>query len=563
MVVIENKVVDQLLPLHQAQLLTYMRLWHKTDGERPVKRNSSILCALRAFAVFFGLFVICTSQTVHAQLSIANSHKLDRAAAGSATPLGNSVNDIVVSGSTVWLGTSKGLSRSTDRGATWTNYYLSEPFGEEDISAIAVHNTEVWVATAHTKMVGDSPLPEGSGLRCSSDWGDTWTVIPQPRDTKNVDTLFYNSKSLIRQLGITTSVNNITYDIAVTDSAVWIASYAGMARKSTDKGKTWQVVIIPPDGLDRISRTDSLVFDMSPVGGTLGLQNNLNHRVFSLYAENASTIWIGTAGGINKTTDAGKSWVKFNHINQTSPISGNFVVALRMQYYAGRAVMWAGTVNAEGPDEKRGVSRSEDGGQTWKTSLLGEFCHNIGSNDSIAYAVTDNGIFRSADAGITWSRSGTIYDHDTHQRITSTKFYSVDVLESSVWFGGSDGAAITTDNIGAPFGSAWKILHSSHSLESSKTTYAYPNPFSPDDEVVRVHYGMDKQVAKVTIRIFDFGMNLVRTLISNAIRTNGPEFDEIWDGKDDRSRQVANGVYFYQVVVGNEDPLWGKILVIQ
>ena len=40
-------------------------------------------------------------------------------------------------------------------------------------------------------------------------------------------------------------------------------------------------------------------------------------------------VWIGTAGGINKTTDGGQSWVKFNHTNEASPISGNFVVALQ------------------------------------------------------------------------------------------------------------------------------------------------------------------------------------------------------------------------------------------
>ena len=88
---------------------------------------------------------------------------------------------------------------------------------------------------------------------------------------------------------MTTNVNNITYDIAATDSAVWIVSYAGMARKSTDKGKTWQVVIIPPDNLDSISPTDSLSFDVSPVAGSFGLTGNLNHRAFSVYAENWST----------------------------------------------------------------------------------------------------------------------------------------------------------------------------------------------------------------------------------------------------------------------------------
>jgi photosystem II stability/assembly factor-like uncharacterized protein len=486
-----------------------------------------------------------------------------QASSGSITPLSNSVTDIVVSGSTIWLGTGKGLSRSTDNGVTWTNYYQTPEFGEEDVSALAVHNNEVWVATAHSKIVDDNPLPEGSGLHYSLDQGETWTAIPQPRDSKDIDTLFYNSKSTIRQLGVTTNVSNITYDIAVTDSAVWITSYAGMARKSTDKGTTWEVVILPPDRLDHISPTDSLVFDVSPVGGNLGLESNLNHRAFSVYAENWSNVWIGTAGGINKTTDGGKSWVKFNHINETSPISGNFVVALHMQKFGGRAIMWGATVNAEGSDEKRGVSYSDDGGLTWKTALMGEFCHNIGSKDSIVYAVTDNGIFRSADIGKTWIQSGTIFDKVSRQRISSPKFYSVDTQGDNIWFGGNDGVASTTDDIDSPFGSSWRMLHASQPLSSNRTTYAYPNPFSPDDEAVRLRYSTNNRTATVTIRIFDFGMNLVRTLISNAARSGAFEFDEIWDGKDDNKRQVANGPYFYQVVVQNDEPLWGKILVLQ
>ena len=331
------------------------------------------------------------------QLLREGSFKLDRTTSipSSTTPVSNGITDILVSGTTIWLGTGKGLSRSTDGGLTWTNYYGQAAFGEEDVSAIAIHNSEVWVATAHDTTAADgSDHPVGSGLRYSSDWGETWTVIPQPRDFQNIDTLHYGKNTLLA-LGVTTDVENITFDIAATDSAVWIASKAGMTRKSNDKGKTWQVVIIPPDNLDSISPTDSLSFDVSPVSGNLGLKGSYNHEAFSVYAENWSHVWIGTAGGINKTTDGGQSWVKYNHINEVSPISGDFVVALNKQSFASHAIMWAATVNANDSTEKRGVSFSADSGQTWKTTLIGQFCHNLGFKDSIVYAVTNDGIFRS------------------------------------------------------------------------------------------------------------------------------------------------------------------------
>jgi ligand-binding sensor domain-containing protein len=484
--------------------------------------------------------------------------------AGASLPISNSITDLVVKGDTIWLGTGKGLSRSVDRGATWKQYYQTTEFGEEDVSAIAVHKNEVWVATAHSVKRDDQYLPEGSGLHFSSDGGETWRSISQPRDAYNIDTLkYFDSKSIIRALGITTTINNITYDIAATDSAIWITSFAGMVRKSTDKGFNWKPVIIPPDNLDKISPADSLVFDLSPSSGALGLRENLNHRAFSVFAENNSNIWIGTAGGINKSTDGGRSWIKYSHQNQLSPISGNFVVALCGQQSGLKKYIWAATVNANDPNEKRGISFSDDGGQSWKTALLGEFIHNIGAKDAVVYAVSDYGIFRTSDEGMTWARAGAIYDPFSRQTVRSAVFYSIGVVGDSVWFGGNDGIAITKDTPSSQFGLSWKVLRAYYPVGTLRKTYAYPNPFSPDDEAVRLHYSTPKSSARVTIHIFDFGMNLVRTVIENATRTGSGEHDEIWDGKDYNMNQIANGTYFYQVAIDNDEPMWGKILVIQ
>lgn len=484
-------------------------------------------------------------------------------AAHDAQPLSNSVTDIVVAHDTLWLGTGKGLSRSIDGGNTWKNYYGTQEFGTEDISAIAVRGKDVWVATAHSIEKDNSSLPVGSGFRHSTDGGDTWVTIAQPVDKNNVDTLYYNDVSLIRALGITTDINNITYDIALTHDAVWICSFAGMTRRSTDNGQTWERVILPPDDLDAISPTDTLNFDLSPSGGALGLQNNLNHRTFSVIAENDSTVWVGTAGGINKTTDNGRSWKKFSHTNEANPISGNFVVALDLQKTAHDTILWAATINAEGSTEKRGVSYSHDGGLTWTQTLIGEFPHNFGFKGDIVYVPTDNGIFRSDDFGVSWIQSGSIVDRKTHQHYTQSDFYSAASLGDTAWFGGSDGVIKTVDSPAIPFGTEWSILHASQPLASASAVYAYPNPFAPGAEVVRIHYSTNGQTSPVTVRIFDFGMNLIRTIIQNATRSGSGEHDEIWDGKDDRNNNVPNNVYFFQVTVGSNDPQWGKILVLR
>ena len=53
----------------------------------------------------------------------------------SATPSNNSISDIIIVGDTVWLGTDSGVSLSTDKGITWTNFDSNPAFSGQSISA--------------------------------------------------------------------------------------------------------------------------------------------------------------------------------------------------------------------------------------------------------------------------------------------------------------------------------------------------------------------------------------------------------------------------------------------
>jgi hypothetical protein len=481
--------------------------------------------------------------------------------------LTNGINDILVQNDSIWFCTERGLSLSTDEGTSWINFAGTATFDNKGISAIAARNDIIWVATGYSTKLGDESVQTGGGLHYSIDHGTTWNFVPQPVDHGTVDTLDYGSNK-IRAMAVTVPQQNITFDIALTQNTVWTASWAGMLRKSIDTGKTWQRVILPPDDLDSIKPTDSLnyAFDLSPSGGRLGLRANNNHLLFSIFASDDSTIWVGTAGGINKSTDGGISWRKFSHQNQSHSISGNFVVALKEQRIDTLRIIWAATVNADDPDETKGVSYSTDGGETWKTTLLGEWAHNIAVEDSIVYVATDNGLFRSSDLGITWFQSGTIYDPLNLQRFVSKECYAAGIKADTVWYGGPEGIAYTIDSQSNPFGSIWKIYRTYEPINNEKLTYAFPNPFAPDDEPVRLHYSTGTShsgTKEVSIRIFDYSMQPVRTLIQKASRLSGNEYDEIWDGRNDNRSIVANGVYFYRVEISSQSVVWGKILVIR
>lgn len=483
----------------------------------------------------------------------------------SPLPRSNVINDLLISRDTVWVGAGRGISFTTDRGTSWKNFANTQSFEERGIAALALRGDEVWVSTAFTSKHENESIQTGGGLHYSLNRGETWSYVEQPVDTGSVDTLLYGNNR-IPTLAVTVPEQNVTFDIALTSNKVWIASWAGILRSSTDKGKSWSRVILPPDQLNAISPTDTLRFEVSGVlrilNGRDTLRPSLNHVAFAVLAPDDSTLWVGTAGGINKSTDGGISWRKFNHQNQDEPISGNFVRAIAHQRWNGKSFIWAVTVNALGTTEKRGVSFTEDGGATWKTSLLGESLFNFAFRDSIVYVAGEGGLFRSPDFGQNWKRSGTINDPTTLQRFGFPRMYSVGVQGDTVWVGTSEGLAYTIDSPSQPFGTSWRIFRTHEPVGAAATTYSYPLPFSPDDEVVRIHYSTQGKNVPVSIRVFDFGMQPVRTLIQGAQRSGSIEHDEIWNGRDDAGRFVSNGVYFYRVEFeGNE--LWGKIMVLQ
>ncbi len=481
----------------------------------------------------------------------------------SSNPKSNSILDIITIGDTVWLGTSRGVSVSFDRGENWDNFYGTTSFGTDNVSAIGYYKGTLWAATAKTvEGVAGEDVAAGTGLKYTTDNGLTWNVIPQPVDNNN-DTVEVYGINNIPALPVTVPEQNLSFDIAFTPGTIWITSFAGGLRKSTDMGQSWQRVVLPPDDLDSINPDSTLDFCLSPAAGSFCGEGNLNHRAFSVISTDDSTLYVGTADGINKTSNANDefpSWVKFNHQNQQVSISGNFITALGYNHSTG--TIWASTWRAEGQTEFYGISSSTNSGSSWYTFLKDERTHNFGFKNSDVIVLTDNGAFRSSNQGSSWILPNNIVDEESGVALITPVFYSAASEGNTVWLGSDDGLARLIET--SFWNGTWKIYFASEPLRTDRETYAYPNPFSPRQEQLKIKYSTGGKASSVTIRIFDFGMNYIRTIIQNAPRTKTIEgVPDFWNGRDDNGNLVPNGVYLYRVDVDSEEPLFGKIIVMQ
>ncbi|MFO7524423.1 MAG: hypothetical protein R6W68_03135 [Ignavibacteriaceae bacterium] len=484
----------------------------------------------------------------------------------SSNPTSNTITDIItVNDSLVWIGTSRGVSLSTDRGETWTNFYGHPEFGTDNVSAIGYNDGVFWAATARTVEQNNQQLPQGTGLKYTTNLGENWKSIPQPLDNPNDTTVQYGI-NVLRALPVTVAIQNLAYDIAFTPGTIWISTFAGGLRKveidslMTNENYPWQRVVLPPDNRNSIMPTDELEFCLSPVPGNFCSVGNLNHRVFSVISTDDNTLYVGTANGINKSTDNGISWVKFNHQNQDEPISGNFITALG--YNSANNTVWGSTWKAEDPDEFYAVSFSGNGGESWATTLYDERPHNFGFKGTQTMVPTDNGIFRTRDDGKTWITPGVIFDPESNVTLNTTVFFSAASQGTDVWVGSNDGLARIREN--GFWQGIWKIYLASSPLTSDNETYCYPNPFSPRQDQLKIKYSTGNQDAKVTIRVYNFAMNYVSTVIQNAPRNKNIESTpDYWDGRDAKGNYVPNGVYFYCVEVSGMEPVFGKILVLQ
>ena len=85
--------------------------------------------------------------------------------------------------------------------------------------------------------------------------------------------------------------------------------------------------------------------------------------------------------------------------------------------------------------------------------------------------------------------------------------------------------------------------------ENYKLAQNFPNPFNPS---TTIHFGLAPKLGEstfVTLKIFDAAGQEVKTLISETMAPG--EYSIEWDGTNNNNRQVAGGMYLYQLITGD------------
>ncbi len=516
---------------------------------------------------------------------------------------------IVTAAGAWWVACAEGgLIRSADNGATWDSIAVTD-FLPDDTAIMLGHiNTLLAVAKSDTTQLyagtdsgivlytvpdGQPPvsaavlqvgLPaEKLGLRVTglayqplSDSSVIWSFNrPLRSDTTR------NGYAVSKDGGQTwiVSTRKVTpNDVAFFDNIFYLASDSGLARGYFPK----------VDSTEYLANLNA--YRAKPPARSVALQIGPD----STNKPSISAIWVATDSGLVFTTNSGSLWGliwsnpnrhEFDlnyHINwlpvDTSThkfpsISGNFVTALAVQPYAGNRIYWAGTQTTS-TYELSGISRSDDGGLTWRMVIptcdtcKGEQVNvwNFAFDGPNVWVATSQGLLHSPDVGATWERTDRFVDPSSGAAIDSaTELYAVRVVGDELWIGSGNGLAVLNKSDGSVISVRRKFKQISGDIPSGKGgTYATPVPFSPRFyDGVRIHYTPPVS-GKVKVTIYDFANNTVKTFADNTERTVGIQYDEtiVWDGRNGKGDLVATGTYFFVVEYANGQTHWGKIVVI-
>lgn len=462
-----------------------------------------------------------------------------------------------------WLTTSWGIYNSSDSGKTWKRinqtyrfagiYFIDATHGWATGSSLPTLTNDYF----KTSDGGVTWQSQTSSFTKQTLWGvdfvdeiTGWAVGVDGTILHTTD----GGKTWIHQASPSVSwLKKVTF---IDNNTGWIVGFGGTILHTTNAGQTWQrqnsgtnYALVEASF---VSRKKGWVVGWSdPVAGIVlhtsdGLtwQNQTPAgvgRLFGVAFIDSLRGWIATGGGtiydsgkLYHTLDGGRNWEI--QLDKPDDVFGRIVFVDSLHgWVAGQY----------------GILRTIDGGKTWETKApaMNYGLFNIHFVDRLhGWAVGSGGIISNThDGGESWVRQ---------QSKTSLTLWDIDFINKNTGWAVGDFGTILHTETGGVTSVAQRSLFPS--LPAHFELYQnYPNPFN---DQTALSFKLYHSRARVTVALYNLLGELVKTLLDDQLPAGIHRV--IWEGTDQNGKYVGNGVYLYQIRVGNQKK-GGKMILIR
>jgi hypothetical protein len=496
----------------------------------------------------------------------------------------NSVTTLETYGDTLWAG--PGLNKWVEFEDEWFVPTSADSvfYGRGRVYSLSLSRDTVVAGIGYTSTQGDQSIQTAMGYYRSTDGGNNWKFSPFPLENSisnscnpeseqyqpECDITFTYGNQQYKRLPVTVPQQSPPFEVDFSGNTILSVNWASGLIRSLNGGKNWERIILPPSSETILHPENEYHWNSRAKDGTSinrydpRFDNNL--LGFGLLIDSSNRVWVGTASGINISNNALSapadqiSWERRPFTGDPDGLIGGWIIKIRENPETG--TIWLTNWPSD-PDNRDqfGLVSTTDGGNSFSHHLTGIQVNDIAFHNGIIYAAANEGLFKSVDQGENWSHIQQIFSPNTFIK-KGTRYLSAAATDQKVWIGTNDGLASSNN------GETWEITRVDFPLRGGNVyqpdapdteTFAYPNPFSPSrHQLIRIKYEVTEQ-NRVRIRIFDFGMNLIRNLEDQVLSPGTHETS--WDGQNNRGLKVDNGPVIYVIEVGNRK-LSGKILIL-
>ena len=437
----------------------------------------------------------------------------------------------------IYAGINDGLIYSQDNGITW-NFVNSGKWYKTVQSIISDSDGSIFAST------------NGSGIFRLKDDGNTWSLT---------------NDGLVR-LGITSlSINeNGQIWVGTTSSGIFTSDNFGQSWTNKNEGLTslevYKIFICTNGNIFAVASKgfggDAIYRSTDNGNQWAPMNNNLpNVYITCITENNDGVIFIGTINtGIFKSSDYGENWI----ITGDLPL-GTYLLKI--------GVCPNGYIIATSESY---LFRSTNEGESWEQLLASGFTTLLIANSGNIF-IGGGGLFSSSDCGDSWELTNltdTVFINSLAQNSLNYIFASI--------YGSSTDLTYSTDN-----GQNWQTISATSApqyllafdpddhlfggganglfynlsptyvfddnclnIKSYILSQNYPNPFNPS---TKISWQMPVSSWQ-TLKVYDVLGNEVATLVDEYKNAGSYEVEF---KSTVGNRQLANGVYFYQLKAGD------------